>query len=138
MSKNLEDVIRELAARGEISHFSLVPSQKGKLWRGTFAMCSKFGVSFAEDVDPVVALTMALTTAKMKPARTPIRDQDLVPTIPQETVEVEPEAYVTRAEADEYLAGIIARDAEGKRLEAEYIARNATGQPLEDPAADLM
>lgn len=116
MSKNLEEVIRELAARGEISHISLVPSQKGEKWRGSFAMCSKFGISFAEDADPVVALTMAMTTAKMKPARALVRDQDLVPTIPQETIEVE--------------------DATGQPLAA--YTPDATGQHLEDPAADLM
>jgi hypothetical protein len=67
--KNLEEVIRDLAARGEITHLSVVPSQNGKLWRASFAMCSKYGVSFAEDVDPVKALVLACTTAKMKARR---------------------------------------------------------------------
>lgn len=63
---NLEDTIRSLASRGEISHISLVPSQDGKKWRGSFAMCSKFGISFAEDADPIKALSLACTTAKMR------------------------------------------------------------------------
>jgi hypothetical protein len=66
---NLEDVLRDLAKRGEISHISLVPSQNGKLWRASFAMCSKFGVSFAEDADPAKAIIIACTTAKTKPQR---------------------------------------------------------------------
>lgn len=64
---NLEAVLRDLAARGELSHISLTPSQNGKMWRGSFTMCSKFGVSFGEDADPAQALILACTTAKMKP-----------------------------------------------------------------------
>jgi hypothetical protein len=65
----LDETLRALAKRGEISHISLAPSQNGKMWRGAFAMCSKYGVSFAEDADPVQALMLACTTAKMKPRR---------------------------------------------------------------------
>jgi hypothetical protein len=64
---NLEETIRDLAARGELSHISLSPSQNGKLWRASFTMCSKFGVSFGEDEDPIKALMLACTTAKMAP-----------------------------------------------------------------------
>lgn len=69
---NLEDTLRDLAKRGEISHISLVPSQNGKAWRGSFAMCSHFGVSFAEDADPVKAVLLACTTAKLKKPRAKI------------------------------------------------------------------
>jgi hypothetical protein len=79
----LEDTIRDLAKRGEISHISLTPSQNGKLWRGSFTMCSHFGVSFAEDADPVQALMLAFTSAKLKKPRTKI---DLKP-----SAEPEPE-----------------------------------------------
>lgn len=70
-TRNLEEVLRDLAARGEISHVSLTPSPDkivdGKqVWRASFAMCSKFGVSFAEDTDPVKAIQIALTTAPLK------------------------------------------------------------------------
>ena len=71
-AKSLEDTLRDLAARGEISHISLVPSQSGKMWRGSFAMCSHFGVSFAEDKDPVQALMLVLTSAKLKKPRASI------------------------------------------------------------------
>ena len=64
---NLEDVIHDLVARGELSHLSIAPSQDGKMWRASFTMCSKFGASFAEDEDPVKAIIVACTSAKMKP-----------------------------------------------------------------------
>jgi hypothetical protein len=67
MTQTVDDVLRDLAKRGEISHISLTPSQDGKLWRASFAMCSRFGVTFAEDADPAKAIILACTTAKMKP-----------------------------------------------------------------------
>lgn len=70
---SLEDVLRDLAQRGELSHISLTPSHAGKKtrWRASFAMCSKFGISYAEDDDPAKAIILACTTAKMRPVRTP-------------------------------------------------------------------
>jgi hypothetical protein len=65
-AQTVDDVLRDLAKRGEISHISLVPSQNGKLWRASFSMCSKFGSSFAEDADPAKAIIIACTTANMK------------------------------------------------------------------------
>ncbi len=85
MADNLEDLIRGLAARGELSHISLVgPTDvKRKKFRAAFAMSSKFGVSFAEHEDPVEAIRIACTTAKMKPQRQPSH---------RETITVEPTA----------------------------------------------
>jgi hypothetical protein len=85
----LETIIRDLAARGELSHISLTPSSDGKKWRGSFTMCSKYGVSFGEDKDPIEALRIACTTAKMKRAPVALKDLAIVETIAQETVEVE-------------------------------------------------
>lgn len=117
---SLEDTLRHLASRGEISHISLAPSQKGKLWRASFAMCSKFGVSYAEDADPATAIILACNTAKLK-RRAPIKvDGKLVEaseSIPQEIVEVEPESYVSPAQADEYLAGIQAKTAAAESID---------------------
>lgn len=93
----LEDAIRNLATRGEISHISLTPSQNGTKWRGSYAMSSKFGVSFAEDADPVKALMLAMTTGSVK-ARPPTkRDTDAAEarstgSIPQETTDANPVA----------------------------------------------
>ena len=39
------------------------------MWRASFTMCSHFGVSFAEDKDPVEALMLAFTSAKLKKPR---------------------------------------------------------------------
>ena len=65
--QTVDAVLRDLAARGELNHVSLMPSQDGKMWRASFAMCSKFGISFAEDADPAQAIILACTTAKLKP-----------------------------------------------------------------------
>lgn len=86
-SPDLSEVIRDLAKRGELTHLSLTPSQGGKKWRASFAMSSKFGISFGEDEDPVKAMVLACTTAKMKP-RPAIRHAD--PMIEQPVVEVDP------------------------------------------------
>jgi hypothetical protein len=87
----LEETIQWLAARGEISHISLTPNTKGTGWRASFAMCSKFGVSHAEDADPCKAIQLACDRAKIK-RRTPIKIDgkltESVESIPQEIVEV--------------------------------------------------
>lgn len=74
MPTTVDDVLRDLAKRGEISHISLVPSQNGKLWRASFAMCSVFGISFAEDADPAKAIILACTSAKLKKPRVAIKE----------------------------------------------------------------
>lgn len=107
----LEETIRQLAARGEISNLSLSKNGTGSKWRACFAPCSVFGLSYAEDPDPCVALQRALTSVKLKTRKAHVKDQDLVSTIPQSIVEVEPEAYISAAQADEYLAGIQAKTA---------------------------
>lgn len=86
----LDEMIHDLATRGEISDIGLCRSQDGKLWRGTFAMCSKFGLSIAEDADPVKALMLACSTAKIKAYPKPRVRDEFDKTLPQATVEVEP------------------------------------------------
>jgi hypothetical protein len=83
---NLEDVIHDLARRGEISDLGLSMNSAGTKWRAHFAMCSKYGYSYAEDADPVKAMLMACLTAKMKPRRV-IADAK----IEQSIVDVKPE-----------------------------------------------
>lgn len=63
---NLEDMIRDLAKRGELSHVSVALNGSGTQWRASFAPCSVFGVTFAEDKDPVKALTLAMEGTKLK------------------------------------------------------------------------
>lgn len=83
----LEEAIRQLAARGEISNLSLTMNSTGTKWRACFAPCSVFGLSYAEDPDPCKALVLAMTTIKLK-TRTRVKDTQLVGTIPQGIVEV--------------------------------------------------
>jgi hypothetical protein len=72
MSENLEDLIRDLCKRGEMTHLSLVPrviSQGTKNvhgWGASFSPASTFGNTFGEDTDPVVALKNALNDAKLR------------------------------------------------------------------------
>ncbi len=103
--QNLEDTLRDLAKRGEISHLSLTPSQSGKLWRASFTMCSKFGVSFAEDEDPGRAIMLACTTAKMKPHRAEKRNVgiDLDPSDVVRTIE----ADAASREVDQGIADLL-------------------------------
>lgn len=96
----LEQAIRELAARGEISDLGLTMNGKGTLWRATFVPCSVFGQSFAEDADPCKALLLALTTVKLRKKRTPTKDSLVVGVIPQETVDVVPEPAAEDPAAD--------------------------------------
>ena len=70
MTQTVDDVLHDLAARGEISHISLTPNSRGDGWCASFTMCSRFGTSFAEDRDPAQAIIRACTTAKMKPRPT--------------------------------------------------------------------
>lgn len=63
---NLEETIRDLVTRGELSDLSVRPSQNGKMFRAVFTPCSIFGNSIAEDADPVKALLLACDTAKIR------------------------------------------------------------------------
>lgn len=86
---DLETVIRDLAARGELNHISLTPSQNGKLWRGSFAPSSVFGISYAEDADPVMALIRACSVKTKTRTHIKIdgRLKESVDSIPQSVVE---------------------------------------------------
>lgn len=72
MSESLEALIRDFAGRGEITHLSLTPRmlergpKKVAGWAVTFAPASVMGNTYAEDTDPVAALTTALTDAKVR------------------------------------------------------------------------
>lgn len=90
--QSLDDIIRDLVAKGEMSHISLV--SHGKVFSASFVMCSKFGVSLAEHEDPVEALRLAMTKAKMKHHKTP----DMKPT--KEGLIAAAEAVEAAAEPD--------------------------------------
>jgi hypothetical protein len=61
MAKSLEDMLRDLAARGELSYLSIIPSPGG--FEATYSPASKFGHVFARDADPATALMLALKNA---------------------------------------------------------------------------
>ncbi len=63
---NLEDLIRELAKRGELSNISISRNGSNTSWRASFTPCSAFGVSYAEDKDPVKAIMVACDAAKIR------------------------------------------------------------------------
>jgi hypothetical protein len=81
----LDDVIRELARRGEISDISLSMNASGTKWRASFVPCSRFGRSVAEDEDPVKALTLALGVKLAK------RREPSAAVIEQATVDLAPD-----------------------------------------------
>ena len=97
MTTTLDQTIRDLAARGEISDISLSMNATHTKWRACFVPCSVFGQSFAEDEDPVKALLLALSSAKLasKKPRNP-----RVKGIPQETITMdETEEGLVRTDA---------------------------------------
>jgi hypothetical protein len=85
MTATLEQTIRDLAARGEISDLSLSMNASHTKWRAVLVPCSQFSMSVAEDVDPVKALMMAMNVklASKKPRNPRVRG------IQQETIVVE-------------------------------------------------
>jgi hypothetical protein len=90
----LEETIRQLAARGEISNISLAMNGSHTRWRACFVPCSTFGQSFAEDEDPIKALMTALTTVKLKTRKPRTLDDPRVEVIPQETQDANPDADI--------------------------------------------
>jgi hypothetical protein len=84
MSDDLESMIRDLAARGELTHLSVVPSvymmgsKAVKGFAATFAPASNFGNTFGQDTDPVNAMKAALNDAKLR-RKAPFNDGDGAP-----------------------------------------------------------
>src|ERR1700744_531069 len=97
----LEEAIREIADRGELSGISLSLNPSHTKWRASFTPCSVFGIAFAEDEDPVKALMTAISGPVLKSPRIKVdgRLKESVDTIPQEVVEVEPDPYLAGIQA---------------------------------------
>lgn len=81
---NLEDMIRDLAKRGELTHLALTPTPSGTAWRAVFAPASQFGVCHGADPDPVKAMLLAIDGAKLRRKAPFVND----PRIAQSDVEV--------------------------------------------------
>lgn len=111
---SLEEKLRDLAKRGEITHLSLVP--RGKVWAATYTPSGVFGRSFEEDKDPVVAIEKAIAGVKLgrrkgKPAAAePVMhvDHKLGRDLPDDG-DRQLEAYAAAAELH---GGVLATDSE--------------------------
>lgn len=60
----LDERIRDLVKRGELTHLSLTPTANG--WSASYSPASVFGNSHAEHADPVQALIAAFDGIKVK------------------------------------------------------------------------
>lgn len=70
---DLEELIRDVAKRGELTHLSLSPRRievgENKFingWGASFSPASNTGNLFAEDTDPIKALVGAIEEAKLQ------------------------------------------------------------------------
>lgn len=52
--------LREIIAKGNLSHISLAMNSSHTKWRASYSPTKTFGSSFAEDEDPIKALTLVL------------------------------------------------------------------------------
>ncbi len=69
---NLEAMIRDMAARGELTHLSLSPIHDSKkpMWAVSFCAASPInGYTFILDPDPVDAMCRAIAETKLKRGR---------------------------------------------------------------------
>jgi hypothetical protein len=64
----LEELIRDMAQRGELTHLSLSPV--GKEWAASFCAASPIGgYTFILDADPATALVRAIQETKLRKRR---------------------------------------------------------------------
>ncbi len=66
----LEDLLRDLAARGELTHLSIVAvagkGPGGVVYSGSFTPAAQFGHGFSRDADPVKAIFEAVRDKSLK------------------------------------------------------------------------
>lgn len=66
---NLEDLIRNAAKEGQLTHLSVVPiagkGPAGISWSASFSPGSVFGTGFGVDIDPVEAIKLAMTDKRL-------------------------------------------------------------------------
>lgn len=66
---NLEDLIRNAAKEGQLTHLSVVPiagkGPGGIAWSASFSPGSVFGTGFGAHVDPVEAIKLAMTDKRL-------------------------------------------------------------------------
>jgi hypothetical protein len=90
----LEAKLRQYAARGELTHFSLIPiagkGPGGVVWCATYSPASKWGSGFGRDADPIAAAMMAFKDVRVPKA--PVESDDSVPPVKRRVKAVEGEA----------------------------------------------
>jgi hypothetical protein len=66
----LEDLLRDLAARGEMTHLSIAAvagkGPNGVVYSGSFCPAAQFGHGFGRDADPVKAILEAVRDKSLK------------------------------------------------------------------------
>lgn len=88
-TKTLDERLREAAAAGELTHFSLVPvagkGRDGIVFAASYSPASKWGHGHARDADPVKAglaafdaVKVKLPRAKIEPEPDPAADDDFL------------------------------------------------------------
>lgn len=96
MKLNLEELIHDMAERGELTHISLSPYEKQ--WAVSFCAASPVGgFTFILDDDPVMAMCRAITETKLKTRRRPTRQEGDDDTRRQDKTQAEkaPEAGIS-------------------------------------------
>lgn len=71
----LDNLIRDAAKRGELTHLSIAPH--GKAWICSYAPASTFGVTHKTHADPCEAIRLAITETKVKRRRTAEKPGDV-------------------------------------------------------------
>lgn len=81
MTMTLEELIRDMASRGQITHLSVIPDSTG--WRAVFCAASvTSGYTTAHDKDPVEAMRKAIVETKIRKRAAVPTVPDVIPTTP--------------------------------------------------------
>jgi hypothetical protein len=75
MSKSLEDILRGLAKRGELSYLSIIP--RGDEFSASYSPASNWGHGHGQDTDPVKAILDAIRFASPVRKRKPDVDPEV-------------------------------------------------------------
>lgn len=62
----LEEILKDCAARGELTHVSVTANPSGKSFTCSYAAASQFGINFATSDCPVEAIREAISTMKLR------------------------------------------------------------------------
>jgi hypothetical protein len=74
---SLEDLIRAVVKKGDLTHLTLAPTSKGE-WQAAWRPASSTGYRMSTHEDPIVALVDLFRTVRVKAARPADDDEDLI------------------------------------------------------------